>query len=77
MDDLKRKTCCFTGHRIIPQESIDVVRKRTEIKIRELIMQEGVRYFGVGGAVGYDTLVAQILIRLRATSFPDMKVILV
>lgn len=77
MGDLKLKTCCFTGHRLIPQAHIEAVSARTEIKVRELIVTEGVRYFGVGGAIGYDTLVAKILFRLQATSFSHIKVILV
>lgn len=74
---MREKTCCFTGHRTIPQEHIDAVVARTEIKVRELIVTEDVRYFGVGGAIGYDTLAAEILFRLRATSFPHIKIILV
>lgn len=51
--NLKQKTCCFTGHRIIPEHDVDVITARTEIKIRELILHNGVRFFGVGGAIGY------------------------
>lgn len=77
MMDMKEKTCCFTGHRIIPRDQYDTIAARTEIKIRELILKHGIRFFGVGGAIGYDTLAAQILFRLRDTDFPEIKVILV
>ena len=74
---LKEQTCCFTGHRLIPYHEMDSVTARTEMQIRELILHNGVRFFGVGGAIGYDTLAAQILFRLRSTDFPQIKVILV
>ena len=74
---LREQTCCFTGHRIIPAHDIDIVTARTEIQIRELILHNGVRFFGVGGAIGYDTLAARILFRLRSTDFPQIRVILV
>ena len=75
--DMRAQTCCFAGHRLIPTHEIDTVTARTEIKIRELVLHNGVRFFGVGGAIGYDTLAAQILFRLRATDFPQIRVILV
>lgn len=77
MIDKRDLTCCFTGHRTIPPHHLDIVRARTEIAIRDLIVNHGVRYFGVGGALGYDTLVADILFRLRDTEFRQIRVILV
>jgi len=72
---MKSKTCCFTGHREIPPE------KRAEIvdKLEYIIInlyQKGVRFYGAGGALGFDTLAAQTVIRLRK-SCPGMKLILV
>lgn len=75
--NMKGQTCCFTGHRLIPSHELDTVTARTEIKIRELIVHNNVRFFGVGGAIGYDTLAAKILFRLRETDFPQIKIILV
>ena len=75
--NMREQTCCFSGHRIIPPHEYDVVSARTEIKIRDLIVNNGVRFFGVGGAIGYDTLAAKILFRLRATDYTNLKVILV
>ena len=76
-EDMRNKTACFTGHRIIPKDQYDSIAARTEITIRELILKQGIRFFGVGGAIGYDTQAAQILFRLRETDFPQIKVILV
>ena len=60
---MRERTCCFTGHRDIPTDRLQMVMTGTEAKVRELISQ-GYRYFGVGGAIGYDTIVAEMLFRL-------------
>lgn len=73
---MRKQTCCFTGHRDIPQDKETEITERTEKIIKELI-GKGVKYFGVGGALGFDTLVAKILFRLRETEHPSIKVILV
>ena len=73
---MRERTCCFTGHRDIPVDQLQMVMANTETKVRELISQ-GYRYFGVGGAVGYDTIVAEMLFRLREWEYPGIKIILV
>jgi len=64
---MREKTCCFTGHRIIRSDQLEIVSARTENTIRELITRDGMRCFRVGGAQGYDTMAANILFRLRAS----------
>jgi uncharacterized phage-like protein YoqJ len=77
-DEEKRKrTCCFTGHRILPDPYLESIKKRTEAEICELVLEKNVRYFAVGGAIGYDTLAAESLFWLRESQFPHIKVILV
>ena len=73
---MREKTCCFTGHRDIPKSEIGLVMKRTEEYVKALV-QRGVKFFGVGGALGYDALAAKLLFRLRASELPGIKVILV
>lgn len=73
---MRERTCCFSGHRDLPKADIPYIAQRTEAHILSLI-RRGVLYFGVGGAVGYDTLAAQILFNLRDTICPQIKVILV
>ncbi|MCQ4770305.1 SLOG family protein [Intestinimonas massiliensis] len=51
------------------------VKKRLEKVIEESI-QTGYLYFGAGGALGFDTLAANTVIKLRA-KHPDIKLILV
>ena len=76
MADLRQRTCCFTGHREIPVKDLPGILERTEQAVRQLI-EQGVVFFGVGGAIGYDTEAAKLLFRLSATDYPQIKVILV
>jgi len=75
MMGLKNKTCCFTGHRKIPSECYEDIVQRLNTLLVQLI-QEGYEYFGAGGALGFDTLAAQTVIKLR-NQYPQVKLILV
>ena len=70
-------TCCFTGHRHISLNKLEEIEKQTEKEIRFLIENKNVNFFGVGGAIGFDTLVSKILFRLKETEFPHIRIILV
>ena len=73
--DKRQQTCCFTGHRILPRGMEDELWNKTYAHLQPLLTQ-GVRYFGVGGALGFDTLIAERLLELRDIISP-IKVILV
>ena len=73
---MKQETCCFTGHRDLSANLIPEIRRQTTKEIQTLITERHVRYFGVGGAIGYDTLAAEVLFELKRT-YPEIKVILV
>ena len=75
-EQMRLKTACFTGHRDMPTIEVNGITERTERAIQQLYAK-GIRFFGVGGALGYDTLAADILFRLRASYMPDIKIILV
>ena len=72
---MKEETCCFTGHREIEEADAPTIKERLEIAIREKIAA-GYRYFGVGGALGFDTLAAKAVLSLK-NEFPDIALILV
>lgn len=72
---MKKQTCCFTGHRKIPPEQYKNIVKRLKLEITDLIYK-GVIYFGVGGALGFDTMAAQAVLELRRI-YPQIKLILV
>ncbi len=72
---MKNQTVCFTGHRMIPPEQRAALSRRLRAVLIQLI-KEGYRYFGAGGALGFDTLAAQTVLELKAL-YPDIKLILV
>lgn len=71
----KDKTVCFTGHRKIPPENFEEISRRLETTLIQLI-EKGYQYFGAGGALGFDTLAAQTVLKLK-TVYPYIKLILV
>lgn len=75
VQELREQTCCFTGHRNVPGKDVDQILERVEILVRALV-KKGVKCFGVGGAIGFDTLVAQHLFWLRDIKHLNIKVIL-
>ena len=77
ISELRKRTCCFTGHRQLPFFKRRAIYRQTEQIIRALILQHNVCFFGVGGAIGYDMLAATILLRMKKREFPHIKIILV
>lgn len=71
----KEQTACFTGHRDIDKREFDKVSKILESVIENLIKM-GVIYYGSGGAIGFDTLCAKIVVSLRE-KYPNIKLILI
>lgn len=72
---MKEKTCCFTGHREIEDADKDTLKAALDAAIRDLIAR-GYRYFGAGGALGFDTLAASAVLSLKK-EYPDIALILV
>ena len=72
----KAETCCFTGHREIPLLDVSRITRKTRETILSLYSR-GVRYFGAGGAIGFDTIAAETVLELRETLCPEIKLILV
>lgn len=73
--DLKEFTCCFTGHRTLPEGNLSDISACLEHVVIKYI-NEGYRYFGTGGALGFDTLAAETVLRLK-NKYPYIKLILV
>lgn len=69
------KTCCFTGHRNIPANEYEKIENTLEETIISLI-KKGVCYFGAGGALGFDTMAALTILKLKE-KYPHIKLILV
>lgn len=79
MDDkkkmLREMTCCFTGHRLLEGSERLYLSGKLRDTVEELIAS-GVRYFGAGGALGFDTMAAQTVLFLKR-DYPDIRLILV
>ena len=71
---MRESTCCFTGHRKIPPTERDKIVARLEETIIQLY-QRGITNFIAGGALGFDTMAAEAVLRLRE-SLPEIKLIL-
>lgn len=61
----KEFTCFFTGHRIIEKSKISAIESRIEREVQSLIDDKGVTDFITGGALGFDTIAARTIIRLK------------
>ena len=72
---MKSKTCCFTGHRKIPETEKPLIKERL-LKAVTTLIDQGYLYFGAGGALGFDTLAAEVILDLKNT-YPQIKLILV
>ena len=74
MRSIKEQTCCFTGHREITLP-VETIQYNLEKQLKRLI-SSGVIYYGAGGALGFDTLAALTIIKMRYI-YPEIKLILV
>ena len=72
---MKSQTCCFTGHRILPQVKIRQIQKHLRREILRLI-QKDVLFFCTGGALGFDTLAALTILELKQL-YPEIRLVLV
>ncbi len=61
---LIEKTCCISGHRNIPLHKLIMLRKKIRKTLISLV-DNGIVYFGCGGAVGFDTIAAEEILRLK------------
>jgi len=68
-------SCCFTGHRKIPQKKYIQIQEKLKDEIVKAI-QNGYTFFYAGGAIGFDTMAAQTVLEIKA-QHPHIKLILV
>ena len=71
----EEQTCCLTGHRVIPPGEEKKIMVRARYIILRLIREKNVRFFGVGGAVGFDMLAAEYLLDLKAHREHQLRII--
>ncbi len=71
----RQQTCCFTG----PRDIAPAVREMLFLRLKEqtaALAAEGIRFFGCGGALGFDELAARAVLSLRG-ALPAIRLILV
>ena len=68
----REHTVCFTGHRALSREDEALTHQLSSLL--ELLYQQGYRDFLCGGALGFDLLAAEYVIRLR-DKHPDVRLI--
>lgn len=61
---MKEITCCFTGHREIPIKDLKRIKSQAKLEI-EYLISKGITNFICGGAIGFDMLCGQIVIKLK------------
>lgn len=71
---MKEKTCCFSGHREITDNTDEIKLLLKQVLIS--LINCGIIYFGAGGARGFDALAAQTVLELKKL-YPQIKLILV
>lgn len=71
----EQQTCCLTGHRVIPPGEEKKIMVRARNILLRLIREQNVRYFGVGGAVGFDMMATEYLLDLKAHKEHQLKII--
>lgn len=76
MGPVREKSCCFTGHRHIAAQEALWVRRRLRQEIARLEAMD-VTGFLAGGAIGFDTLAAQEVLRAKEEAFPWIRLVLV
>ena len=69
------RTCCLSGHRTIPVNRYDTVMQCLHETVTDLV-EQGYDTFLTGGALGFDTLGAQVLLSLKE-QYPQLRLILV
>lgn len=59
----KSKVACFSGQRILPKDCTEI-QSALESAITKLI-EQGVIFFGAGGALGFDMLAEETILKLK------------
>ena len=70
----KEKTCCFTGHRLIPHTAHQKLQAALDETI-EILIGRGYDTFVSGGALGFDMLAAETVLRLK-NKYPHVRLVM-
>lgn len=74
---IRHKTCCFTGHRSLPETAAWSLGGLIHDEVA-LLYGSGFDTFLAGGALGFDTIAARELLRMKLSpGFSGLKLVLV
>lgn len=68
--------CCLTGHRKIPSDMADDIRRRLICTVDRLYAEKNITTYYAGGAQGFDTLASEVVIERRAV-LSDLRLVVV
>jgi uncharacterized phage-like protein YoqJ len=66
------KICCFTGHRKTASLPPEKIAEKLKIKLTDLIENEEFYDFRAGGATGFDSIAALVVLELKE-KYPQIK----
>lgn len=72
---IRQTTCGIVGNRLIPRGQADIIANRLEKRILKLTSL-GVTRFFTGGNLGFDTMAAEVVLKVRDTH-PEVRLALV
>ncbi len=62
--EARNTTVCFTGHRLLSKEELALIDEKL-FGILEELYEDGFRHFITGGAIGFDTIAAEAVLKLK------------
>ena len=76
MNEKNETACCFTGHRIIPEDIRVSLVERLRNGVDYLYTHMNIKTFYAGGALGFDSLAAEAVVERRKER-PDIRLVIV
>ena len=70
------ESVCFTGHRMLSRDEREKLSRLLETMLKNLIVNYGTHTFVAGGALGFDTLAAECVLRLKR-EYPKIRLELI
>ena len=67
----REESACFTGHRQMTDAELVTAEAAIAIQVEQLLA-EGVQHYYAGGAIGFDMIAAQTVLKLKETRFPTL-----
>lgn len=64
---MDENTCCFTGHRKLPSDTVEKIILNLDREVENLIAK-GITDFISGGALGFDQIAASLIVAKKETT---------